>query len=69
MSSRASKKAARRPAPAPPTDQTGVPTVTCVQCARRVDCIRVADGTVYRPLTWAFPFLGRPYEGYCVDCA
>ncbi len=44
------------------------PEVECVDCERRVRCIRVKDGTVYRPLAWKFPDPSFPLNGFCGDC-
>ncbi len=47
---------------------TDPPEVTCVGCGRTASCVRVADGTVYRPVTWRFDDEAQPRRGTCPDC-
>jgi hypothetical protein len=42
--------------------------VECSGCKRRVKCIRVSDGTVYRPFSWTFNDDSKPLVGLCGDC-
>lgn len=42
--------------------------VVCTCCHRKVRCIRVDDGTIYRPFRWTFPDEAKPLEGICFDC-
>jgi len=44
------------------------PIVTCARCARACSCVRVKDGTVYRPLAWTFPDTATPLVGLCGGC-
>ena len=44
------------------------PTVTCRCCARTCACLRVKDGTVYRPFAWTFPNAATPLVGLCGGC-
>ncbi len=41
-------------------------TVQCAACGRVANCIRVADGTVYRPFTWQAQSDGSLL---CLDCS
>lgn len=45
-----------------------LPEVTCTGCGRRVKCIRVSDGTVYKPIAWLYPDETKPLEGLCGAC-
>ena len=45
-----------------------IPEVECIWCERKVRCIRVSDGTVYRPLAWTFNPEHHPLLGVCTDC-
>lgn len=45
-----------------------LPEVTCASCNRTVKCIRVSDGTVYRPIAWTYPDDAKPLEGICGGC-
>jgi hypothetical protein len=42
--------------------------VTCVDCGRQIPCIRVKDGTLYRPLAWTFSDAHAPFRGTCSKC-
>jgi hypothetical protein len=44
------------------------PVVTCANCSRQVVCVKMDDGTVYRPFEWTFPDPSMPLVGYCRDC-
>jgi endogenous inhibitor of DNA gyrase (YacG/DUF329 family) len=45
-----------------------LPEVTCITCGRTVTCIRVSDGTVYKPFEWVYPDGAKPLEGNCGGC-
>jgi hypothetical protein len=51
-----------------PDKQEEVPEVECSGCKRRVKCVRVSDGTVYRPFAWTFNDESKPLVGLCGDC-
>lgn len=42
------------------------PECECLGCGRKVRCIRVKDGTMYRPFAWFFPTPG--VLGWCGEC-
>lgn len=46
----------------------GVPEVECLGCERKVACLRVSDGTVYRPVTWLYNQPKWPTLGWCPQC-
>ena len=39
--------------------------VTCSKCDRTARCIRMTDGTVYRPTGWTYPDPTMPMVGVC----
>lgn len=45
-----------------------VPEVECMGCKRRARCVRVSDGTVYKPTAWSYPIEATPLRGLCRDC-
>lgn len=45
-----------------------VPHVTCSGCGRQAACVRMLDGTVYRPFAWTFPDAQTPRVGLCGGC-
>lgn len=45
-----------------------LPEVECIGCRRRARCVRVSDGTIYRPMAWVYPNNGTPLLGHCRDC-
>jgi hypothetical protein len=45
-----------------------VPEVTCLGCGRRAACMRMRDGTVYKPFAWKYPKADAPLSGVCGDC-
>ena len=45
-----------------------IPEVECIDCQRHVRCIRVKDGTIYRPMAWTYPDEATPLRGVCHDC-
>lgn len=51
-----------------PRDVGEVPTATCSSCGHQAKCIRVSDGTVYRPTAWVYPDPAKPLEGLCGGC-
>jgi hypothetical protein len=51
-----------------PDKQEEVPEVECSGCKRRVKCVRVSDGTVYRPFAWIFTDDSKPLVGLCGSC-
>ena len=44
------------------------PVVTCARCGRACSCVRVKDGTVYRPFAWTFPDKTARLLGLCGGC-
>lgn len=50
------------------TVENDVPKVTCSRCERVANCIRVSDGTVYKPTAWQYPDKAKPFEGVCGGC-
>lgn len=45
-----------------------VPEVECFGCGRRAACLRMKDGTVYKPFAWKYPDVTEPLGGICGDC-
>lgn len=45
-----------------------VPEVECLGCGRTASCLRVANGTVYRPFAWLFSYPPQPRLGWCPAC-
>jgi hypothetical protein len=43
----------------------GAPYVECLVCARIVPCVKLVDGTVYKPFGWTYPDADRPLMGVC----
>lgn len=50
------------------SDRPWVPQVECAGCGRKVACIRVSDGTIYRPFAWVFSDEAQPLRGLCGGC-
>lgn len=50
------------------SDQNVTPEVECSGCGRRAECMRMSDGTVYRPFAWAYPDESKPLSGICRGC-
>ncbi len=48
--------------------QQGVPEVTCTDCGRVAQCMRMRDGTVYKPAAWLYPDAAKPLVGFCSMC-
>lgn len=48
--------------------EAALPVVTCLGCGRQVECMRVKDGTVYRPTGWRYPDPNEPLRGECGAC-
>ena len=44
------------------------PVVICTGCGRQVECIRVKEGTLYRPFAWTFADAEWPLLGVCGGC-
>jgi hypothetical protein len=45
------------------------PKVTCTNCRREARCIRVSDGTIYKPTAWTYPDSTTPLLGICSACS
>jgi hypothetical protein len=42
--------------------------VQCVGCGRVAACVRVSDGTMYKPTAWVYPSPHTPMRGVCGQC-
>lgn len=45
-----------------------LPTVVCTSCGHVASCVRMKDGTVYKPIAWAYPDRSMPMQGICGAC-
>lgn len=45
------------------------PEVQCSGCHRRVACMVMTDGTIYRPFAWTFLDEKKPLVGTCQNCS
>jgi hypothetical protein len=45
-----------------------LPRATCTECGRVVECVRVQDGTIYKPTAWTYPNPDEPLRGVCGGC-
>lgn len=43
-------------------------SVTCTDCGRSVRCIRMRDGTEYKPFAWSYLDPAQPLRGVCPTC-
>jgi hypothetical protein len=44
---------------------SGAPYVECLVCKREVPCVKLKDGTVYKPFAWTYPDEEQPLMGVC----
>ncbi len=47
---------------------SSIPNVKCLGCDRVAPCMRMKDGTVYKPFAWQYPNDSDPMRGVCGDC-